>query len=46
MEINPQEIIKQLSSEIARLNVEVAILKTALEQVQNGTTTPTEEKPN
>lgn len=47
MDINPQEVIKQLSNEIARLNIEVAILKSALEQVQsNGTTTPIEAQPN
>jgi hypothetical protein len=34
MEINPQEVIKQLSNEIARLNVELALLKAALSQTQ------------
>lgn len=35
MDINPQEVIKHLSNEIGRLNLELAILKTALEQAQN-----------
>lgn len=34
MEINPQEVIKQLSSEIARLNIELALVKAALSQQQ------------
>lgn len=34
MEINPQEIIKQLSNEIARLNVDNAVLRAALAQAQ------------
>jgi hypothetical protein len=32
MEIDPQEVIKNLSSEITRLNIELAILKAALAQ--------------
>lgn len=31
MEINPQEIIKNLANEIARLSVDNAVLKAALE---------------
>jgi hypothetical protein len=30
MEIDPQEVIKHLSAEITRLNIELAILKAAL----------------
>lgn len=32
MEIDPQEVIKHLSAEITRLNIELAILKAALAQ--------------
>ena len=31
MDINPQEVIKHLSNEISRLNIENAVLKAALE---------------
>lgn len=46
MEINPQEVIKQLSAEIARLNVELAIIKSALEQANNGIQEKAEEGNN
>jgi hypothetical protein len=37
MEIDPQEVIKYLSSEISRLNIELAILRSALsQQEKNG----------
>lgn len=32
MDIDPQEVIKNLSSEIARLNVELAFLKAIISQ--------------
>lgn len=32
MDIDPQEVIKNLSNEIARLNIEVAFLKAVLSQ--------------
>ena len=32
MEIDPQEVIKHLSNEISRLNIELAILRSALSQ--------------
>lgn len=32
MEINPQEVIKHLSNEISRLNLELAFVKAALSQ--------------
>jgi hypothetical protein len=42
MDIDPQEVIKHLSSEISRLNVELAILKSALIQKEsNGETEKT-----
>lgn len=31
MDINPQEVIKHLANEIARLNIDNALLKAALE---------------
>jgi hypothetical protein len=35
MEINPQEVIKHLSNEISRLNIELAVLKAALNQQED-----------
>lgn len=32
MEVNPEEVIKHLSSEITRLNIELSFTKAALEQ--------------
>lgn len=38
MEVNPQDVIKILSEEITRLNIELAVLKAALsKQGENGT---------
>jgi|688.fasta_scaffold125368_6 hypothetical protein len=35
MEIDPQEVIKHLSSEISRLNIELAILRAALSKKES-----------
>lgn len=49
MDINPQEVIKHLSNEIARLNIDNAIMRAALEQAQeklNGIEAQAGENPN
>lgn len=39
MQIDPQKVIQQLSNEVSRLTMELAIARAAIEQIQARTTT-------